>query len=206
MTPLTIAFSFLSLAIALLLIDLILPTAGILLALSILCGIAADIFAFRAGRQIGIWMLIGELALVPIGAYLFVKWWPLTVFGRRMIIQRPVSQPFTWESQKLVGKEGVAIEDFLPTGRIQIDGKLFDAMSTKVTIVKDQRVVVVDEEMGQLFVAPKEATAAMDSFSKTNSPSSSNSVSSLNSAGHQSALSDPTKLPAENLGLQSLDG
>jgi len=195
--PLTIAFSFLALAIALLLIDLILPTAGILLALSILCGIAADIFAFRAGTQVGIWMLIGELALVPIGAYLFIKWWPLTAFGRRLIIQPPVSQPFNWESQKLIGKEGVAIEDFLPTGRIQIEGKLFDAMSTKASIVKDQRVVVVDEEMGQLFVAPKEAISTMDLFSEADSAKPSND---------QSVLADPINLPAENLGFQSLEG
>lgn len=193
MTPLAIAFSFLALSITLLLIDLILPSAGVLLALAILCGIAADVFAFRAGTKAGIWMLIGELALVPLGAYLFVKWWHLTPFGKRMIIPIPQSKPFTWESDKLVGKEGIAMEDFLPTGRIMIDGKLFDAMSSKATILKDQRVVVVLEEMGQLFVTPKEIDSPIDPLDLKNITS------------EQRAVTDRMNLPAQDLGIQSLD-
>jgi len=125
--PLLIAFSFLALAIALIVIELFVPSAGILLVLAIISAIAADIFAFRSSTQFGLWMLIGELAAIPIGLWVFAKFWASTPFGKRMIIEPATSKPFTWEASKAVGKTGMAVDDFLPTGRIDIDGTLYDA-------------------------------------------------------------------------------
>jgi membrane-bound serine protease (ClpP class) len=190
--PLLIAFCFLALALALVLIDLIVPSAGILLVLAIISGIAADIFAFRSSTQAGLWMLIGELAAIPIGLWIFAKFWASTPMGKRMIIEPPKPIPFAWETGQSVGKIGTAVDDFLPTGRIEIDGKLFDAVGRAGPIKNGQRVLVVAEEMGQLFVVPDTTNETFPLRGNVDADGSPSLVDSMNQ-------------PAKNFGLQSLE-
>jgi membrane-bound ClpP family serine protease len=209
--PFLTAFFFLAMALALVLIDLVVPSAGILLALAVICAIAADIFAFRASTQFGLWVLIGELAAIPIGLWVFAKYWASTPFGKRMIIAPAKAQPFTWEASKAVGKLGTAFDDFLPTGRIEIEGTLFDAVARVGVVKKGDRVLVVAEEMGQLFVVPDNQNISypIASNSGTNLDSTTvktePTVKSLLTEEGQRASADATDQPAKNFGLQSLD-
>lgn len=205
MDPLLIAFSFLALAFALLVIELFVPSAGILLVLAIISAIAADIFAFRSSTQFGLWMLIGELAAIPIGLWVFARFWASTPIGKRMIIEPAKSQPFIWESSKVVGKTGTAVDDFLPTGRIDIDGTLYDAAARVGYIKKGQRVLVVAEEMGQLFVTPDDRNDDRNSFEQNMAPSTQAAADETIAADESPASADSMNQPAKNFGLQSLD-
>jgi len=203
--PLLIAFSFLALAFALLVIELFVPSAGILLVLAIISAIAADIFAFRSSTQFGLWMLIGELAAIPIGLWVFARFWASTPIGKRMIIGPAKSQPFTWEASKAVGKTGTAVDDFLPTGRIDIDGTLYDAAARVGSIKKGQRVLVVAEEMGQLFVTPDDGNDDRNSFEQNIAPSTQAAADGTIAADESPASADSMNQPAKNFGLQSLE-
>ena len=206
MDPFLAAFFFLAMALALVLIDLVVPSAGILLALAVICAIAADIFAFRANTQFGLWMLIGELASIPIGLWVFAKFWASTPLGKRMIIAPAKAQPFTWEAGKAVGKWGTAFEDFLPTGRIEIEGTLLDAVARVGVIKKGDRVLVVAEEMGQLFVVPENQNANnADTNSDPTTVRSAPTANDPSSGKSEGASADAMNQPARNIGLQSLD-
>jgi membrane-bound ClpP family serine protease len=152
--PVIIAILFVIASIGLLIADLFLPTGGILIVLSLICAGSSILFAFRHSYDFGIWLMIGELALVPVFAWLFVKIWPLTPLGRRMIIEPAPAEAFTWETRHLVGREGKTLCEMLPTGDIEIDGRRWEATSRSGLIAPGTKVRVIDEEMGQLYVVP----------------------------------------------------
>lgn len=60
------------------------------------------------------------------------------------------------ELRDLVGKVGIANTDFRPSGKINIDGMTYDAISDGVFISKGSNVRVVKFELGQLYVAESE--------------------------------------------------
>ncbi|MFI5163617.1 MAG: nodulation protein NfeD [Bacteroidia bacterium] len=55
-------------------------------------------------------------------------------------------------SKDLVGKEGTAFTILRPSGKVQIDGNVYDATAESGYIDKDEKIVVVKYETAQLFV------------------------------------------------------
>lgn len=53
---------------------------------------------------------------------------------------------------QLIGKTGVAATDLRPSGKILIDGEVYDAMAIVGLIEKDAPVVVTKQEAGQMYV------------------------------------------------------
>lgn len=154
MGPIAIALVFVGIAAVLLALDLLIPSGGILLALSLLSCTGSIFFAFRHSYDAGVWMLIAELACVPLFAWLFIKLWPNTPLGRKVIIAPPKAQPFTWETDSMVGKKGHTVCELVPTGEVEIDGRRWEATSRSGLIEQGTNVKVVAQEMGQLFVMP----------------------------------------------------
>ncbi len=143
-----------ALSIGLLVADLFLPTAGIVLVLSLISAAASILFAFRHSYDFGIGLLIFELALVPVFAFIFVKLWPKTPLGKRMIIEPQKAESFQWEADTLVGRVGIAVCDLVPSGDVEIEGRRWDATSRVGLIAQGTQVKVVAEEMGQLYIIP----------------------------------------------------
>ena len=54
--------------------------------------------------------------------------------------------------KEMIGKQGIAITVLRPSGKIEIDGNIFDAVSIKGFIDKDKNVIVKKFESGQLYV------------------------------------------------------
>jgi membrane-bound ClpP family serine protease len=184
-----ISLALLALAIGLLAADLFLPTAGIVLVLSLICAAGSILFGFRHSYDFGIGLLIFELALVPIFAFIFVKLWPKTPLGRRMIIEPEKAESFQWEADTLVGRVGITLCDLVPAGDIEIEGRHWDATSRVGLIERGTQVKVVAEEMGQLYVIP---------VSSRTSPKSPKPTSSFD----KESLLDR---PAEDLGIEQLE-
>lgn len=154
MSPIVIAISLLALSIGLLAADLFLPTAGIVLVLSLISAAASILFGFRHSYDFGIGLLIFELALVPVFTLIFVKLWPKTPLGKRMIIEPQEAESYQWEADSLVGRVGIAVCDLVPSGDIEIEGRRWDATSRVGLIAQGTQVKVVGEEMGQLYIVP----------------------------------------------------
>lgn len=176
MGPIAIALVLVGIAGLLLALDLLLPSGGILLAMAMVSAAGSVLFGFRHSYQAGVWMLISELACVPLFAWLFVKLWPSTPFGKRMIIEPAKAKPYQWETDSMIGKTGSTTCDLAPTGQVEIDGRKWEATSGSGIIANGISIKVVSEEMGQLFVVPATSAATPDrsvpiasTFNKENS-------------------------------------
>jgi membrane-bound serine protease (ClpP class) len=51
-----------------------------------------------------------------------------------------------------IGKAGIAATILRPAGKVEIDGEMFDALSEVGYINKGERIKVIRDEAGQLFV------------------------------------------------------
>jgi membrane-bound serine protease (ClpP class) len=52
----------------------------------------------------------------------------------------------------MLGRVGVAITVLRPSGKVQIDNEIFDAVSDEGFINKDEKVKVIKDEAGQIYV------------------------------------------------------
>lgn len=148
-------------AIFLLILDLIVPSAGALLILSLISAISAIVIAFQYDYYWGMGTLIVLFAVTPWLLFLAVKIWPKTFIGKMMIRARPESPeevlPDTLrlrELKSMVGELGEAETNFMPSGTVIIQGKRFDANSHVGFISKGTVIEVLAVQLGHLVVAP----------------------------------------------------
>ncbi|HYD02097.1 MAG TPA: NfeD family protein [Phycisphaerales bacterium] len=140
----------LALALVIVIIDLFLPTAGILAALAIVLAVAGVVCLFRYDTT---WGVIGSLLVIVGGPALFVvgfKMMPHTPVGRRLILgasddePRPPAPPSPLE--RLVGSEAMVVTDLRPVGTVRVGDRKFDAISetTLIRAGSTVRITAVD--------------------------------------------------------------
>jgi len=89
MDPLAWSICLLLAAIALIALELFIPSGGWLSFLSAVAVLASVIVAFSAGPRTGLMMLIITVVVVPAVLASAVRWWPQTPIGRLILIARP---------------------------------------------------------------------------------------------------------------------
>jgi membrane-bound ClpP family serine protease len=148
----------LALAFAVVVIDLLLPTAGILAAVAIVLAIAGVVCLFRYDTR---WGVTGALLVIVGGPALFVvgfKLMPHTPVGRKLILgasdeeqpPRPAGSPL----EKLVGSEGMVVTDLRPVGTVRIGDQKFEAVSETTLIRAGATVRVTATDGLSLKVRP----------------------------------------------------
>lgn len=148
--------------IGLAVLELFVPSGGILALLSITSIIAALILAFKSGPVIGLAFLVAVIVGMPTGFGLAVKWWPHTPIGRRILLRVGGSEDvlpnddFRRGLKDLVGRTGHAKSKMLPSGAILVDGRTIDATTEGVPIEPGQRVIVLDVQGTHVLVRPLE--------------------------------------------------
>jgi membrane-bound ClpP family serine protease len=197
MDPLFVAIIVYLLAILFFVIDIFLPTGGVLLLCSAISAIIAIYFGFRAGTTTGLLMSMTVLGSIPAMFYAFLKIWPHTPLGRRVLLE-PQSNPALAKDQlrDLIGTVVTNRWPLIPTGQIQIGHRRYNAMSFDgKTIEVKERVKVIDVHERMLVVC------------QTSEPlSDPNSVSAkLIEPAAATPAGDPLNMPAKQLGLDSLD-
>jgi membrane-bound ClpP family serine protease len=146
--------------LALVFLEIFVPSGGILSVLAACSVVASIVVAFTDSFVTGTVMLMAATILVPAAIGLAVRWWPHTPLGRLILIKRPDSEeevlPDTEEyhRDRLIGKIGVTRCDLLPSGDVRIDGRDYDAVSRGMPIDKGQMVRVVDVNTQRLVVRP----------------------------------------------------
>ena len=104
----------LCIGLALAMLEVFVPSGGLLGFLSMMAMLAAVILAFRHGPWSGIGFLGLAVFGVPAGLILALQWWPKTPMGRRILLPLPSSEEVLPDSDKrrslksLVGKIGKA--------------------------------------------------------------------------------------------------
>lgn len=148
-------------AIGLSVLELFVPSGGVLAFLSIASIIASVILAFKSGPVVGLVFLVGVMIGMPTCFILAVKWWPHTPIGRRILLRADggdvlPDDDFHRGLKDLVGRTGHAKSKMLPSGAVLIDGRTVNAYTEGVPIEPGQRVIVLDVHGTNVLVRPLE--------------------------------------------------
>jgi membrane-bound ClpP family serine protease len=159
MEPLAWSICLLIAAIALVALELFIPSGGLLGFLSAVAVVASVIVAFTAGPRTGLLMLVVTLVVVPAVLASAVKWWPHTPIGRLILIALPEAPddvlPDTEQYRglkTLIGKVGKSKSKMMPSGAIMIEGRIYDAVSEGMAIDADATVKVIAVRTNRIVV------------------------------------------------------
>lgn len=168
----TWAIVLLLVALALLLLDLFIPSGGVLSVLSGLAMLGALVFAFTHGVWTGAAVLLFLIILIPVGALFAVRWWPHTPIGKRILIDTPVvgDAPGQTAYRHLLGKRGVAESKMVPAGAVRIDGRTYDAVSEGTFVHYGDTVEVISVDGNHLVVRQLSAEELQESREKSADP------------------------------------
>ncbi len=165
-------FILAALALGLLLIELLIPSGGLL---GLLCGVAAiaSIVAFfKYTTMFGVAALLAYIVLTPILLVFVFKIWIQSPLARRMVLGGDVVGQADGELdtlktseqtrlkrleelRQLIGVEGLTVTDLRPVGFVKIDGQRLDAMAESGVVEANTPVVVTDVYDNQIKVRTK---------------------------------------------------
>jgi len=142
----TIIFVFGGLLFAVL--ELFLPTGGILAFFSLAAFCAAVIFAFHQGMEFGLAFLGLLMIGIPVLVWQLFMIWPHTPIGRRMLLEPEDDPALLPDSenetlQSLIGKTGIVQSRMMPSGIVLLEGIKYDALSEGEPIDPGTCVVVI---------------------------------------------------------------
>lgn len=155
MNDLLVPLSLVALGVFFIVVEMFVPSAGvlgILAALSLVAGVISSFFyggmttgtVFMGSTIVGVGMLINYL----------VRKWPHTTLGRMILVEPPPPEellPDRSELHAMVGRTGQAVSLMLPSGFVEIEGKRFHA-SGETTIEQGAWVEVVSVRNGNNLI------------------------------------------------------
>jgi len=153
-TSLILGFVLVGVAIFFFLLELLVPSGGILGLLSALAAIASVAAMFTYDPLWGMATLASFVVLGPLAIWFAIRLWTQSPLARKMILQAtesdatPQDEPPTAPSgaaagDALVGLEGVSVTPLRPVGFVRIDGRRIDAVADFGVIESDRPIVVV---------------------------------------------------------------
>ena len=159
MTPFIWALLILLVALALIVMEVFIPSGGVLSFLAAIAVVVSIFLAFYNGGPVtGTIFLVFTAVLVPLAVYTPIRVWPNTPLGKLILIQPPESDeqvlPDKSEWKELIGRRGRAISKMLPSGAISIDHRTYDAVSEGMSIVAGTVVQVLAVEGNHIIVRP----------------------------------------------------
>jgi membrane-bound ClpP family serine protease len=147
--------------VAVICIELFVPSGGVLAVLAGLCFLGSISLAFTHSVQTGLVMITVTAVVVPALLAAGVHLWPNTPIGRKILGKRPehpdevLPDSEAYRGLKdLIGRRGTAGCKMLPGGTVVIDRRSYDAVSLGMAIDERAPVEVVDVRMGRLVVRP----------------------------------------------------
>lgn len=154
--PLSWAILLMLVGCALIVLEVFIPSGGILTFLSIAALVASLVMAFRRDPTIGLAFMVVAVIAVPSVIALAFKYWPHTPMGKAFLGELPSGEEIvaTDRRRDLVGRVGIAKSKMLPSGAVMIDDKLVDAVSQGAAIDSGQAVVVMEVRANRVVVRP----------------------------------------------------
>ena len=230
MEPWVWSVVLLVLGLAIIVLEMFVPSGGVLGVIAAMCVVAAIVVAFVSSFKFGIVILLFSSVAIPALLALMIHTWPNTPLGRRILIQPPDDEdemlPDTPEFRglkEMIGKRGVAKSMMMPSGVVTIDGRTFDAVGEGTAIEAGETVQVIAVRMNRLEVRKVERANEQTTDSLSLSQSPARPISQMSSAQTSPARTPPEATspsvdtmspgradellsrPIESLGLESLD-
>lgn len=159
MTSLVWILLLLGVGLVLIVLEVFVPSGGVLGLLAVLALGAGVVTAFiEQGVATGLAVLAGVFVAVPAVLMLAFRWFPATPLGRRVLPPPPQPEdvlPDAGERRRLrgfVGRGGRSTSDLVPWGSVQIEGESFEAVSEGEPITAGAEVLVVGVQGRALVV------------------------------------------------------
>lgn len=138
-------------------LEMFLPSAGMLGVLAAALIIGGVITAFFADFKTGAIVLLCTCLALPGVLLGMLKVWPHTPIGKRILLDDPTLEkilpPETF-SRELVGQLGVARTKMLPSGIILVNDQKLDAVSDGFAIEAGQAVKITEIRGNRIYVEP----------------------------------------------------
>jgi membrane-bound ClpP family serine protease len=142
MTPTTLILLLLVGGVVLLVAEMLLPAQGILGVLGAVALAAAVVVGFRVDSRIGFVTFVAIVVATPFAWMLWVKIWPKTPVGRRMILG-PVASDLA-DAGVAVGQTGTCVSELRPMGVCAFGNQRIEARAESGTIPAGKPVRVVE--------------------------------------------------------------
>lgn len=184
--PLAWAALLMLLGVSLAVVEIFVPSGGVIGFLSIVSVLSAIGLAFYRGPWYGLSFLGAAVLALPAVLVAALHYWPDTAMGRRILLDVPTRDEVLPEDEQrrllksLVGRVGQSKSLMLPSGAILIDGHHIDAVSEGMAIEKGQWVQVIEVRGTRVVVRPSDKPP-------------------------EPAADDPLSRPIDALGLDSLE-
>lgn len=145
-------FLLFGLAVVFLLLELVVPSAGLIAALCTMC-IAGGVLCFFLHSLLwGFASLALSLGGAPFAIGYGLRLWTSTPLARRAVLSTELPPPRPDAARPASGTAGIARTPMRPVGRVEIDGTLHDAIAEGEFIDPGQAVEVVSGDSGSLRV------------------------------------------------------
>lgn len=165
----------LALAIGLLLMELFVPSGGLIGVLAGICAIGSLVAFFRYNITLGFAMTTAYFVLSPLILWGLFKFWINSPVTRRLILGAEDDQSLGDDGdgpsamsrtemerrerlaqlQQLIGAEGKTVTPLRPVGVVRIQGERIDALAETGVIAANADVVVTDVYDNQVKVRPR---------------------------------------------------
>jgi membrane-bound ClpP family serine protease len=164
--------ALLVIGLAVMVLEVFVPSGGVLGFLSVVAVGAAVVTAFvEAGPAVGLAVLAAVVAAVPAVLAVAFRVFPETPLGRRVLPPPPTPDDVLPESDRrrrlraLVGRRGRTATELVPWGTVEVDGAVLEARSDGGPIARAATVEVAGVDGGALVVrAAAEPAAAAAEF------------------------------------------
>ncbi len=140
-------------------LEILLPSGGLLFCMALICLVGSVVFAFQSSFLVGVVYMLATLLGVPLALWAFFQWWPRSQMGKKILADPeddPALQPdeLFLTLKELVGKRGVARSKMMLSGLIEVDGKRINAMSETDVLMPGDEVIVVRVDGVHVLVRP----------------------------------------------------
>ena len=153
MEPITWAIILIVVGASLIVLELFIPSGGIIGFLSAAAFIAAVVMGFQIDNSTGLAILGSSILIAGVMIALVIKYWHHTPIGSRALPpDLDVSEAVVSNLEHLQGTQGIARSDLMPNGEVDIDGKHYDAVSSGTFISTGSAVQVTDVRGNRLLV------------------------------------------------------
>jgi membrane-bound ClpP family serine protease len=145
---------------ALVVLEVFIPSGGIIGILSAIAFIGSIVLAFQTspttGPTVGLIFAAFTVFAVPALIALAFKYWPKTPMGKAFLGELPTDEEILPHDprRELLGRVGVTRSKMLPSGTVEIDGQMVDAVSQGQAIEPGAYVVVIEVRANRVVVRP----------------------------------------------------
>jgi membrane-bound ClpP family serine protease len=148
---------FLFLGLLLLVVEVFIPSGGLIGLCAVACLVLCLWYAFQQSIVMGAMFMLVDLVVLPLTAALAFSLWSKSPLGRRFFLSPPSPEELAVSHadhhlEHLVGRSGRAITPLRPSGHVEVDGRRADALAEEGFLTAGSTVMVMRVRSGQLVV------------------------------------------------------